>query len=70
LTSHGITHKYVDKKGNKRVAGGPRLKATQTYTKEFGKVVADLKRKYVMQLHLLPKARRTVAHASGAVMQS
>lgn len=59
LHSVGVTRTSVNHTGKRSVSGGPRLKATQTYTYEFGRAVALLKKNYVLTTHLKPPARRT-----------
>jgi hypothetical protein len=44
LKLQGITKVYRNAAGQKRVTCGPRLKETQTYTRQFGNAVADLKK--------------------------
>ena len=58
LSSEGVTVKYINKTGVKRCHGGSRLKETQEYTRQFGKCVAQLKKRYTKKFHLKPNARR------------
>ena len=58
LNSVGVVKKYIARDGRKRICGGPRLKATQTYTRTFARAVAELHRRRTMKHHLKPVARR------------
>lgn len=47
MTSEGVVTKQVRADGTKSVTGGPKLKGTQVYSREFGKAVAHLHKQHL-----------------------
>ena len=60
LSSEGVCKVYRNALGQKKVCGGPRLKETQAYTRKFGRTVANLKKKWVLKLHVKNSIKRSV----------
>lgn len=58
LNSDGVALRYIDRVGRRRVVGGPRLKSTQSYSRQFGKMMATLHKRYTIKEHLKDRARR------------
>ncbi len=60
LSSAGVVRKYLRGNGTRGVTGGPKLKSTQAYTREFGSCVSSLHRQLTMKSFLKRSpARRT-----------
>lgn len=57
LNSTGVTRVYYTSTGERKVCGGPRLKSTQTYTPQFGRFVAFLRKRYVLKMHVKNRMR-------------
>ncbi len=60
LSSDGVVRVYTSKAGVRRVCGGPKLKGTQTYTKQFGRCVARAHSRHTLATHLKSSPARAL----------
>ena len=60
LSSDGVVNVYTSKAGVRRVCGGPKLKGTQAYTKEFSRCVACAHSRHTIATHLKSSPARAL----------
>jgi hypothetical protein len=72
MDSEGVVHKHTKADGSRAVTGGPKLKATQVYTCEFGRAVSVLHKRHTLTIKDFLKApsRRMLAATLPAVDMS
>lgn len=60
LSSAGVVRVYTSRAGVRRVCGGPKLKGTQAYTKQFSRCVARAHSNHTLARHLKSSPARAL----------